>query len=289
MGYLILISAVFLFSSETLIGGFYQRKNNGSLTASSLYNLLEIGTACLCWGILYIRRFETTPKVLLYSLIFGVCFALTNIGIINAVKCGPVSLTALMLNFSMIGASIWGLLFWSSPITWKVVAGLIFVVVSLFFCTYNKAENGHKTSLKWLLFAMLVFIGNAGCSITQRDQQLRFLCRYAESFMFFAMAFATVICLLLHTRNRKAEETPSPKTFRFLPISAGIFNTLLNAAVIALVKTDLSTNLIYPVIAVGGIGLNLIVSLFVFKETLSKRQWIGMGLGIVAVTLLSIS
>jgi drug/metabolite transporter (DMT)-like permease len=59
--------------------------------------------------------------------------------------------------------------------------------------------------------------------------------------------------------------------------------------VVLLASTPLSPNVIYPTVAVGCLVINSIASAFVFKEKLAWWQWVGILVGAVAVTLLSIS
>ena len=79
------------------------------------------------------------------------------------------------------------------------------------------------------------------------------------------------------------------KTSVWLPICAALLNLVLNVFVMLLANTKLSPSLIYPVIGVGSLAVTLVFSLFVFKEKMHWRQWVGVGIGAVAVLLLSIN
>ena len=72
------------------------------------------------------------------------------------------------------------------------------------------------------------------------------------------------------------------------PLIAGLSNVGLNLFVILLAGTNISTNLIYPVIGVGGLAVTLLFSQFVFKEKLRPAQWIGIVVGTIATVLLSL-
>ena len=73
-----------------------------------------------------------------------------------------------------------------------------------------------------------------------------------------------------------------------LPVFAGICIVVLNVFVMKLALSDLTPSLIYPVIGVGGLAVVIVSSLLIFKEKMSLKQWIGVGVGAVAVVLLSI-
>ena len=72
------------------------------------------------------------------------------------------------------------------------------------------------------------------------------------------------------------------------PIFAGLGNVVLNFLVILLATSTVSTNLIYPVIAVGGMAVTMLFSQLVFKEKLRTAQWFGILTGVIATVLLSL-
>ena len=74
----------------------------------------------------------------------------------------------------------------------------------------------------------------------------------------------------------------------YLPVLAGFINFLLNLLIILLASGTLSPSLIYPVVAIGGIAINSVASILLFKERLAAIQWTGIALGAVSVALLSL-
>lgn len=311
MGYIYLVLSVVLAAAVNSLGSIYNQKNDGKRDAASLFSLLVAITVLVFWAGKYaieifgaisvplsslsVHDFvkavcaASDAGVILYSVGFGICYTAAMIGLIYALKFGPLSLTSLMIGLSLILTAIWGLIFWNDTLSACVVIGLVLVAISLYFCIYNKkADAGAHISVKWLVFAVISVIGNAGCSIIQRTQQQSYQSQYGNQLMFFAMLFCCAICLVLYLKDRKSCDAPAPKQWKMLPIAAGLCNFFLNVCVIGLVTTDISTSLIYPTIAVGSIILNLIVSVFVIKEKITVRQWIGIVIGTVAVLLLSL-
>ena len=169
-----LIVSVFMSASYSIFGELFNRRNEGRTDSSAFYTLLLMISVCLSWGILYACDFTFEPSVLLYSVLFAVCYILTNIGMINALKYGSVTLTTLLISLSLIVTTIWGFIFWDAKLTVPVVVGLIFVVMAIYLCLYTKDKEEKSFSFKWLFFVMLAFFGNAGCTIVQRTQQVKF-------------------------------------------------------------------------------------------------------------------
>lgn len=291
MPYVYLILSTFFMAAFNIVGGFYERKTSNYSGAVFIYNLIQTSTALLFWIIIYAADFSFEKGVLLYSLGFGISYALCLIGSINAIKHGSVALTSLIVNMSLISATIWGLIFWNSEFTFTVAIGLILVSIALALCLLSgKADAKQKksVSLKWCFFAFMAFIGNAGCTIIQREQQIAYSGKHGNMLMVFAIIISVLVCLSLYLKNNKSNTKIILKKAWYYPIAAGAVNSLLNLFVILLASTSLSPSLIYPVIAAGGLMITMMFSLFAFKEKLMWRQWLGFAVGTIAVVLLNI-
>ena len=288
MPYLYLIGAVGFVSSANIVASFYNRKHGDKTT---LYNLVYAIAVWLIWTVLYAFNFSFDAQVLWYSLGFGISYAVGVIGLVYALK-GPVALTSLFVQMSLIGTTTWGFLFWDSKFTAPVGVGLALVVVSLFLCLYKgKKKEGeeNKFSWVWLISAICAFVGNAGCTIIQRSQQTAFDGQHGEMLMSFATLVSLLVSLVLYLRGDKTGHTRVLRSPAIAyPIAGGLSNLLLNICVMKLATSVLSPSLIYPVIAVGGLAVVTLFSLFVFKEKMRWWQWLGIAIGAVAVALLSL-
>lgn len=214
-----------------------------------------------------------------------------QIGNINALKTGSTALTSLMVQLSLIAVTVWGFFFWDTRFTGLVAVGLLLVILALCLCLYTPKRQGEedkKLSLKWLIYAMMALIGNAGCTIVQKTQQMQFKGEYGNMLMLFSVGIAMALCLVDYLRNDKTETKEILKTSASFPIIAGICNVLLNLFVMLIATSTLSPSLIYPVLAIGGISVTSIFSVVIFNEKLHWWQWLGILVGTIAVALLSL-
>jgi drug/metabolite transporter (DMT)-like permease len=288
MPYLYLIASVFFVASTSIFGGFYNRKNDDKKGASSLYNLLIIGAVFVCWLILFLMDGQIEWSVLPYAVLFGFFYAVCAIATIYALKTGPILLTSLMMQLSLIAVAIWGFMAgWQTPQWWTWV-GLALVALALWLCLYSGKNGGGRFSLKWFVFVALMFFGNAGCSIVQKTQQMAYDGKYGNFLMFTAMIIGLATCAVLYWRDDKSESKEILKTSWWLPVVAGVANVLLNLAVMYMATSELSPSLIYPVLAVGSLIVTTVFSTVAFKEKMRWWQWIGVGLGMVATAILSV-
>ncbi len=287
MPYFYLISSVFLIASGSIFGSLYNRKNEGR-NAVTFYNLIIAISSLTLWGIVSLFSFKFHAKTLWYSLGFAISYMLTNLSMILALKHGPLSLTSLFFQLSLIGATIWGLIFWNEEVNILVILGLIFSVVSIVFCLYQKrsSEEG-RLNFKWVIFATLLFFANVSCTVIQKTQIRTYGEEYGNMLMLFAMLFASVFSLIHFLVSSKKDIKIIIKQSISFPILAGICNGLLNLFVI-LMATRLPSSVVYPVVSIGGLCVSIFASVFFFKEKLKRTQWIGVAFGLISVLLLTL-
>ncbi len=288
MPYIYLILSVFTNASSSVFGKIFNKKNDEKKDSTVFYNFLLMISVFVGWGILYAFDFSFNANVLIYSALFALCYTVCNVGIINALKYGPATLTSLLIGLSLLVTTIWGFIFWDAKVTVYVIIGLVLVVCAITLCLYTKGKDEKSISWKWLFYVALAFFGNAGCTIVQRTQQIQYNGQHGKMLMLFATGFSALVYLFVYLRSDKSDTPILFKTSWWTPVGAGVCNLILNAMVMLMAVTDLSPSLIYPVIGVGGLAIVTIFSLLVFKEKMRWWQWLGVAVGAVAVVLLSI-
>ena len=288
MPYIYLILSVFMSASSSVFGKLFNKQNDTKKDSTIFYNFFLLSSVCLGWGILYAFDFSFDANVLWYSALFALCYTVCNIGIINALKYGPATLTSLLIALSLLVTTIWGFIFWNAKITIPVIIGLCLVVCAIVLCLYTKQKDEKTISLKWLFYVALAFFGNAGCTIVQRTQQVQYNGEHGKMLMLFATGASALVYLFIYLKSDKRDAPTMLKRSLWIPVCAGVCNLILNALVMLMALTDLSPSLIYPVIGVGSLAVVTIFSLLVFKEKMRWRQWIGVAFGAVSVCLLSV-
>jgi drug/metabolite transporter (DMT)-like permease len=293
MPYLLLIGAVLSNASAGIVSPAFSRKYENLKNGTGFFNAVYAFSACLAWLILFLIHPSFDWGVVLYALGFGAFYVCGSLGYLQALKTGPIMLTSLFIALSLIAVTVWGFFFWNTEFTWLVAIGLVLVAIAIYLCL-NKGgaedtqEEKHPISLKWLFFVALGFVGNAGCTIVQRNQQIAYGGRHGELLMVIATAFAGCVMLGMYLKGDKSDFQPLLKKTSVYPIASGVFNFGVNLFVILLASTALSPSLIYPVLSVGGLAITTVASIFLFKEKMKWWQWLGVVIGAAAVAILSI-
>ena len=292
--YLLLVLNLLIKTAMTLFCKAYSKNTQEVKGASSLFNLVQIIVILITWGILYFVDYSFDASVLWYALIFGILYFLGNIGYMQAIKNGPLFLSNLFLNLSSVALVVWGFFFWNAKVNALVIIALALVVLSIFLCMYKKKENEEdnknreKITVKWAIFMLMAFVGNAGVGIVSRTQQLVYNGQHCNMLMFYGTMMAVLVSVVDYIRVDKTELKKISVKQNVYPVLAGVTNFIVNLIALYFATTSLSTNIIYPVLGVGCLMLVTVSSKFMFKEKMTKLQWVGIIVGAVAIALLSI-
>ena len=288
MPYLLLVAVVLLNSTSSIFGGYFNRACVDKKESSSFFNFFQMGSIFLCWVIYYLIDFSFDIRVIPYAIGMAIVFFGAAFGHINAMRTGPVMLSTLFLQLSLIATTIWGLIFWQTEINAFIIIGIILVVISLWLCLYNgKKEDDKKITFKWLVYVFITFVSNASCTIIQREQQMAFDGQHGNLLMVITTGIAFILFTIKFLKSDRSD-IKFMLTKWYYPVLTGAFNMPMNLGVILLATSSLLPSLIYPVIGVGALIIVMLFSLFAFKEKLRWWQWIGVAAGAIATALLSI-
>lgn len=289
MEYLYLLLAMTFSALITVCGRLYNNKNQNVTNVTRLYSLLTSSAAAAGWLILWLADFSFDARVLPYSAVYGVLYTCFTVGMLGAIKAGSTSLTALVKQVALVGVSFWGYFFWDTQFTALSAIGIVVLLVSLALCLLVKEKKtDHHHLGKWLLYALLITIGNAGCGILQRYQQMYFNYQHKNMMMFFSYVFAICFCFLFALKEDKKNWKTAAKQSWVFPALSGISSAGSNLFILLLVKCRMSPVILYPGIAVGGLIITTLIAVFGFREKLRPQQRAGLALGAVALVLLNL-
>ena len=168
-----------------------------------------------------------------------------------------------------------------SPVAY---VGITCLAVSLFLI--NTKSEKIKFSVKWIVFLLISFIGNGMCSTVQKMQQLKFDGAYKNEFMIIALAIDAVIFAVFLLCTQKNLKFHLKNSIKYAAVS-GFANGLANLLVMLLTAL-LPSAILYPSISGGSVVIMFFVSIFVYREQLTKQQQAGYLIGVLSVVLLNL-
>lgn len=283
MSVILLISIILGVAFQNVAKKPYTLKAEGK---GAYFFCLLTSLAAMLFFIITSGGFEWNSGLLIYAFFFAVSYATTTVFGFEAIACGPLSLSSLVISYSLMLPALYGLVFLKDPISIGFIPGLVLLVISLFLI--NQKNEKAPITFKWVIFVILAFLGNGICSIVQNMQQVKFEGAYKNEFMIVALAMVSLIlCFFVFIKERK--DIKAVAKFAYIPaIACGLVNGAVNLFVMMLSNGMMAVSLMFPLISAGGIIITYVVSRFIYKETLTKLQFIGFVIGIASIVLLNI-
>ena len=224
-------------------------------------------------------------SLLPWSAGFGIGYGLTIFFSILAVNCGSLALTSLVVSYSLILPTLFGIFFFHEPVTVLFVIGMLLLMLSLFMI--NMSSGSVQISLKWCIYVLISFLANGACSIVQSAQQRHFEGAYKSEFMILALSMVCVVLIVLSLVKEKDDLRVCLKSGILYGSVCGLTNGIVNLLCMVLV-VRMSVSIMFPILSAGSILATAAVSILFYKEALSKNQLIGVALGVGAIVFLSI-
>ena len=282
MRFFYLISIIFGVAFQNIIKKPYAQKTSGK--GVYFFSLLS-SLAAMLFFIITSNGFEWNKGLVVYSAFFALSYIVCTVFSLAAVVYGSLSLTTLIISYSLMVPTVYGLIFLNDPIGLGLFPGLTLLVVSLFLINPKSADT--PLTPKWIICVFLAFFGNGMCSVVQKVQQIAFNGGYKNEFMILAlMMVVLLLSVFVIVKERKEVKTVAAAGWH-IAIGSGIANGIVNLFVMIL-SGIMPVSLMFPMVSAGGIVITYIVSRFFYKEQLTKRQFVGFVFGIISVVFLNI-
>ncbi|MBQ8598047.1 MAG: hypothetical protein IJ409_11910 [Lachnospiraceae bacterium] len=230
------------------------------------------------------------------AIVFGLTTAIQRVTHLQALEMGPFSYTSVIVSLSMLIPTLSGAAVWGESIHIIQIIGIALMIGCLVLSVDFSGEQ-KKSSLKWLFFCGLAFIGCGAIGVMQKWHQNTAYKEELNQFLviaFITSAVYSAISVVIAKKSSKpqvqAENAPAKKKLLstapvILMIFCGIciaVNNILNLYL----SGAMDSAVFFPVVNGGGLILTTLSALVLFKEKLSTKRWIGILLGIIAVILL---
>ena len=212
-------------------------------------------------------------------MISGVLFLVSFILFqVNTQKNGVV-LSAIFMKLGLLVPIVMSILLFGELPTAVQAIGFCIAVAAIIGINYQKDDGNSKFSMG-LVFLLLV--GGSADVMAKIYEEYGTLA-LSDLFLFYTFAVAFILCVGVVIWNK---ERPGKAEFLYGAL-IGIPNFFSSKFLIAALK-DVPAVIAYPTYSVATILIVTLAGVFIFKETLSKRQWYALIAILVALVLLNI-
>ena len=285
MGYLLIIVYTLLNLSESVFVRTYAKKHG---SGGMLMNAIVALFATLFFVITDADGFhapaEMLPLAILNAFLFGAGFYCT----FAAYKCGPYGLTRLIGNFALLFTIFYGIFFLNEQPKIVTYIGIVMIFAAMVLINYKKkGEDEMGISLKWLILVTISLVANGFIGIFTKMQQIRFEGACDSEFQIISIGGSFILLAIIGLILDRDKLPYFIKHGSVYGIGAGICNGAKNFLTLV-IYTLLPLSIIAPMKTGLGMIATFALALLIYKEKYTKKQIIGVILGVVAVILLAL-
>ena len=287
--FLLITILCLIFTVKSFVMSVLSKKHLHSAADAVLIN----GLIFACVTILFAAFLPgaATP-VILFGVVMGALTVLCQISYTTALSVGPLSLTGLVYNLAMLVPIFVSKLRYDEPLSAMRVTGILLSVVALIINT--KPGSGGKIPKKWYLFALLAFAFNGLVATTTKIFTNDFVPKGElfpkETYAYFGYAYLTatllsgLALLLFKAKGKRPSCRPSP-SFLFGILGVALLLTVFQP-IYALSASVIPGTLLFPAYNGAATLLVTVSGMVLFKEKLSRRQWLGVTTGAIAIVFM---
>lgn len=281
---ILLILVILATAFQNVVKKIYGAKTDGKGTY--IFSSIVCVAAAVFFALTDTDGFTFDSRLIPYSVIFSVGYAAITVFSVLALRAGSLALSSLIISYSLMVPALFGIIYYGEPTSWTLYVGLALLVVSL--ALVNKEEGEITISLKWIIYIVLSFLGNSLCLVVMQVQTVDFNNLLSSEFMVIALIMVAVAMAVMALVFERKEVAPCMKKAWYMPILNGSANGLANFLILLLYAIGMSASIVQPVSSAGGIIVTAAISIFIYREKLSKYQIIGVILGTASVAFLSL-
>jgi len=197
---------------------------------------------------------------------------------------------AVISSLSTIIPTMSGAVIWGEHISAVQIAGIILMLICICLASDLKKDSSPKT-IKWRIYCAIVFLMTGTIGVFQKWHQSTAYSGELGEFLIVAFIVSTLCTGILAFKTRSEENALEKRgsICAFLPIFIMLFSgagTAINNKLNLFLSGVLDSSVMFPIVNGGGLMLTTLAATMFFKERLSKKQWVGLVIGVIAVILL---
>ena len=284
------LAAVVFFFLQNVVNKEFTARFKSTLPGLALFDGIALSLAAIT--LMFFGGAAALPTdQLILAAAFGVLFVITVFLIVITMSKGPMGMSSLLINMSMIIPVTGGILIWGEELTIIKFVGILCMVAVLALSGLSERGKGKNSNLRWFALAILTMVFNGTLSLMQKALTANFENPNATAFNCWAFAIGGVLCWLIVLALKLkgtsfADWTSRPKELLLCSLGMG-WGTVGGNMFNVLALTVLPAVVAFPLVQ-GTVILSVMVgSMVLYKEKLSKWGILALVLGIAGIIFLS--
>ncbi len=289
--YVMLTVSVF----SNLLGSIFKKDINSRYSQDMFsYQLYNAVVSLFSMLILLIMSdtFTASLYTIFLAVVFGIITLLQQLLNLYALENGPFSYTTVIISLSTLIPTLSGAFFWQERIVITQYIGIALLIICIILSV--NSDGKRKANFKWLLFSVSAFLCTGLIGVMQKIHQTSAYKNELDAFLiiaFFVSFLVSSVYSAFCFRKHKSVKSDVKSVLNIYPVAAmiisGVFVAVNNKFNLYL-SGVMESAVFFPIVNGGGLILTSIAAFVIFKEKLTKKQLLGIFIGIISVVLLCI-
>ncbi len=214
----------------------------------------------------------------------GFCYFVAYFFVIYAIRYVGVAASTVIGVLSILMPIVFGIFLWGENPVPQQIIGIVLALFSLLLIGGTKTEEGKKETRRWFTpFLLISFFLLAGCSRLSQEA-FKYVAEPNQKPTFLLSAFVvasipSIVTLIVRRKRITLAELA-------IGVALGLSN-LLQSQFLLMALDQFEGFIVFPVVSAGGLVFVTLCATFVFKEKLSRKSYLGIGLASLALVLLN--
>lgn len=285
MDWLLLLFAVLLSSGRSIFSKkiSYDTGNRSGFYMSQAQLFLAAGCIILVCNPKAVLHGSCTT--LFFALIYSVLLITAQWCYTVSLQRGPTSICTMLYSFGFIFPTISGTLIWKEPFGLSSLIGLALTILAIVVSAFAKENTASEDNKGYIFPVLLAMSASGGLGIMQKVQQRSQVAGERDLFLMIAFGFAAIVSLCASFLSKRNNRDGRLRNGPF-PILAGMcfgIANLLNT----LLAGRIDSAILFPMQNIGVMLICAMLGIVVFRERISKKQLLALGIGTLAILVLS--
>ena len=281
---LLMLSATLASARNVLVKGFagFEIKSREFFGGQASI----FGAGCIV--LLFVNLFDfngISAFTVLFALVYGALLICAQWCYTLALMHGKTAICVTVYSFGFVIPTLSGAIFWGESLSIFAIFGILTVFPVLIISGTKKKEE-KSTSGSYILYITLALLASGGLGIVQKIQQKSQYASQTSTFILTAFVFAFAVSFLFFLFMKRGEKPITYKNLGFCGI-VGVFFSVCNLLNTFLAGA-LDSAIFFPAINIGSIVMSTVFGLIFYKEKLTKKDFIILGLGALAILLVNL-
>ncbi len=286
INYVFIILSTFCYSAQFAFSKLFERGTKQTATTSLIMLVVTGGIGALLFLCVGGFKVQCNARSLFWAIAMaGLMIPYYMIGI-KVLSLGSLAVYSMfMMLGGMLVPFFYGLVFLQEGMSWGKLVGSVLLTGCIVLQAYSQredkqTENKHKTL--FFVLCLIIFFINGMTGVVSKAHQIHptavdeisFTILYCLLTAIFALLFLIGL-FLTGQKQEKLAQAKSVFTVQKSLVMASIGTVAYTGNFLALKATvHVPASVQFPIVSGGTIVLSALVSTFIFKEKISKKEWL---------------